>query len=149
MDQDVEVFLDQVRAERAELKESMAAVEQWLSAPAGESDQWRTRLRAALGELAHDFDDHIELTEREGFFRPALSRAPRLTYAVSALLAEHPRMREDIDGYLHALDHGEAVTGQPAFRDELKALLARLAQHRRKGWDLIHEAFAVDIGGQD
>lgn len=149
MDQDVEVFLDQVRAERAELKESMAAVEQWLSAPEGGSDQWRTRLRAALGELAHDFDDHIELTEEEGFFRPALTRAPRLTNSVNALLAEHPGMREDIYGYLRALDHGEAVTGQPAFRGELKALLARLVQHRRRGWDVIHEAFSVDIGGQD
>ena len=66
MDESFTAYLEQVQRQRAELGESMAALEAALTLPAGAGPVWRRRVRAALTELSHDLRDHANLTEVDG-----------------------------------------------------------------------------------
>ena len=63
MDEAYAAYLRAVQEQRAELGESMVALQGALDLPAGLGPTWRGRVRAALTELAHDLRDHVELTE--------------------------------------------------------------------------------------
>lgn len=140
--------IERIRAHRAELRESVAAVDLALESPIARGGAWRERVRAALAELAHDFDDHIDLTESPGgIYDRAKRSAPRLGGAVNRLLAEHRLYRDQVHGYLAVLEHGGQLADMPAFREELTALLGRLVRHRQAGGDLVYEAYSVDLGG--
>ena len=142
--------IERVRAHRAELRESVAAVDLALESPIARGGAWRERVRAALAELAHDFDDHIDLTESPGgIYDRAKRSAPRLGGAIKRLLHEHREYREQIHGYLAVLEHGGQLADLPAFREELTALVGCLVRHRQAGGDLVYEAYSVDLGGSD
>jgi hemerythrin HHE cation binding domain-containing protein len=141
-------YLEQVRAHRAELYDSLSAVDLALESPIARGGLWRERVRAALAELAHDFADHVELTEsRGGVYDRILASAPRLRGAVDRLRGEHRDLGEGIDGYLAVLEHGGTMADLPVFREELTVLMGRLVRHRQKGGDLVYEAYDVDLGG--
>lgn len=149
MDQDFEVYMKRVRAHRAELKDSVAAVDDALASPIAKGGAWRERVRAALAELSHDFRDHIELTEGEGgLYESVRQGAPRLAARVKRLTDEHESYEEAIHAYLAVLEHGGTTADLPAFREEVTTLMGRLARHRQTGADLVYEAFEVDLGGQ-
>ena len=79
--------IERVRAHRAELRESVAAVDFALESPIAKGGAWRERVRAAMAELAHDFQDHIDLTESPGgIYDRAKRSAPRLAGKVDRLL---------------------------------------------------------------
>lgn len=141
-------YLERVRAHRAELRDSVAAVDEALASPIARGGAWRERVRAALAELAHDFEDHIDLTERQGGLYDSVRRgAPRLSGPVNRLTGEHQQYREAIHGYLAVLEHGGTVADLPAFREEVTTLMGQLVRHRQKGADLVYEAYSVDLGG--
>ena len=57
-------FLEELRRRRAELLESMRAVEQALAAPGpGRQTRWAERVHVALVELSADVREHIDITE--------------------------------------------------------------------------------------
>ncbi|MGN6752949.1 MAG: hypothetical protein ACTHJJ_10400 [Intrasporangium sp.] len=150
MDATFTAYLEKVRAHRAELRDSVAAVGDALGAPVARGGAWRERVRAALAELSHDFDDHIELTEAPGGLYDNLRLGnPRLSSAVTRLTGEHVEYRRAIAGYLAVLEHGGTVADLPVFREELGDLMGRLVRHRELGGRLIYEAFQVDLGGSD
>ena len=137
-----------MRAHRAELYDSLSAVDLALESPIARGGLWRERVRAALAELAHDFADHVELTESPGgVYDRILSSAPRLRGAVDRLRVSTATCGEAIDGYLAVLEHGGTMADLPVFREELTALVGRLVRHRQNGGDLIYEAYDVDLGG--
>ncbi len=75
-------------------------------------------MRAALAELAHDFADHIALTESPGgVYDRVQSSSPRLRAAVNRLRAEHHDFGDAINGYLAVLEHGGTMADLPAFRE--------------------------------
>ncbi|TQN45811.1 hypothetical protein FHX52_2511 [Humibacillus xanthopallidus] len=141
-------YLDQVRTRRAELHDSLSAVDLALESAIGRGGVWRERLHAALAELAHDFSDHVEVTERPGGIYDRISAsAPRLVPAIERQRAEHRDFAEAIDGFLAVLEHGGTVADLPAFREEVTTLVGRLRRHRQVGGDLVYEAYEVDLGG--
>ena len=145
-----QTFLKEVRRRRAELRESMDALERALAAPgkAGENN-WSERVNVALVELSADLREHIELTEGpEGVYQELLSRAPRLSGPVQRLVHEHGQLSELIDDLL-------GLTEAPGENQEIfrvrelgTTLLGSLVRHRQRGSDLIYEAYDVDIGGE-
>ena len=149
MDETYAAYLEQVRAHRAELGESMAALEAALALPVGLGPTWRRRVRAALTELSHDLRDHLALTEAEGgLYADIGATAPRLTHGVQVQLSEHQEVLAEVERLLAERDEGmpgeDAVA---AHREAATRLLDRLVRHRQRGSDLIYEAYAVDIGG--
>lgn len=148
MDDSFEEYLAKVRAHRGTLGESMRALEYALALPLGMA-VWGRRVRAALTELAHDVEVHVELTEEPGGLYPSLAAtAPRLASGIDAQLEDHRFFVADVERLLQARDDGIARSDLGAHREEITALLGRLVKHRQRGSDLIYEAYEVDIGGQ-
>ena len=147
---DLLLHLERIRLRRSELRDSVTAVGLALDAPTRSGGRWRERVRAALAELAHDFEDHVALTEGPGGLYERLRLAdPRLSGRLDRLTAEHRPLREAIHGFLLVVEHGGTLADLPVFREELTVLVDRLVRHRRKGGDLVHEAYDVDLGGSD
>ncbi|WP_289017833.1 hemerythrin domain-containing protein [uncultured Ornithinimicrobium sp.] len=147
--EEIQSHLQEVRARRAQMRESLTAVLDALAVPLGRPDVWRERARTALAELAHDFADHVDMAERpDGMFGVLLQDYPRLTGPVETLLGEHASLSEDLSAALATLDRDGPVEDLPALREELTALVGRFVRHRQRGSDLLWEAYAVDIGGQ-
>jgi len=149
MDDSFPAYLEQVRRQRAELGESMAALEAALTLPAGAGPVWRRRVRAALTELFHDLRDHADLTEVEGgLYADIEATAPRLTRGVKVQLTEHAEALAEVDRLLAERDEGmRDADAVQAHREACIRLLGRLVRHRQRTSDLIYEAYAVDIGG--
>lgn len=147
MDERFEEHLRAVRAQRAELGESMRALDDAVALPLA-LPLWGRRVRAALTELAHDVEDHVALTESEGGLYPDLSaRAPRLAAGIDAQLEDHRFFIGEVARLLRARDDGISRADLGEHRDEITALIHRLIKHRQRGSDLIYEAYEVDIGG--
>jgi hypothetical protein len=139
-----------VRQRRAELRESMSALERALAAPVpGRAAAWTERVREALLALSADLRVHVEITEGpDGLYRGVLATAPRLSNAVNRLSREHGRLQELIDDLLGRVREPAAADGAAVTRERGTALLAQLIRHRQRGADLVYEAYATDIGGE-
>lgn len=142
--------VDALRRHRAELLESLRALEHALAAPAvGDVAAWAQRVSTALVELEADFREHVELTEgADGLYRSLLEVAPRLSNVVRTLTGDHTRIRTAI-GLLVATTGAPLVATDVArVRQAGTTLIARLSRHRQRGADLVFEAYQTDIGGE-
>jgi len=141
--------LTALRQLRAELRVSMDALELALASPAvGRVGAWAERVGVALGQLSADFRTHIAVTEGpDGVHRELLETAPRLSNAVTHLVAEHAVIAALIEDLLRA-SNAASDDDVDAIRDLATGLLGRLARHRQRGADLIYEAYETDIGGE-
>ena len=149
MDETYAAYLGKVQSQRAELGESMAALQGALDHPAGLGSTWRGRVRAALTELAHDLRDHVELTEAPGgFYDDILTKAPRLSHRVEEQKAEHAALLAEVERLLDERDEGmPGADAVAAHREAATRLLGQLVRHRQRGSDLTYEAYEVDLGG--
>lgn len=138
-----------LRRQRAELRESMSALELALAGPmSGGEARWAERVHVALVELSADVRGHIDFTEgSEGLYVDILATAPRLSDAVAHLTQEHLEITGLLEDVLartllpESVDVGEV-------RGVGNSLLGRLVRHRQRGSDLVYEAYECDIGGE-
>lgn len=139
--------LEALRRRRAELRESMSALERALAAPpAAGHGHWPDRVRDALGELSGDFETHVEITEGpDGLYHELLGIAPRLSDAVARLTKEHGEIETLLAEVLASVSVPDADVQR--VREQATTLLGRLVRHRQRGSDLVYEAYEVDIGG--
>ncbi len=142
--------LEALRVRRAELRESMSALEQALAAPApGRLDAWTQRVHAALVELFSDFREHIAIAEGpEGVYRGVLSTTPRLSSEVARLTRDHAEINDLLDQLLTCLSAAPLSDGVDGVRDLGTALLVRLIRSRQASADLVYEAYQSDLGGE-
>ena len=142
--------LDALRRLRAELRGSMAALEQALAAPTpGRHAAWAEQVDAALAVLSADFGEHVAVTEGpDGTHDAVLATAPRLSNRVRHLVAEHALITGVVGDLLDRVRPPVAAGEVDAIRDLGTALLGRLALHRQHGADLIYQAYQVDLGGE-
>lgn len=147
MSQDFSTYLDSVRVRRAELGDSMGALEAALAEPDDDRERWVSRVHAAAMEVRHDLADHCEVTERPGGLYEGLrAESLRLAGPLRQLQDEHPVLVGLADQTLASAAHDGAVD-TAALRAEASLLLRRLGEHRRRGADLIFEAYNFDVGG--
>lgn len=141
-------LLEDLRQHRAQLRESMSALEDALAAPAtADQSRWAARIEAAVVEAAGDFGAHIDLTEGpHGLYRELLKTSPRLSGAVDGLTRDHLLIGGRIDTLL-AQAAGTDVDVDRV-RESGTALLGSLVRHRQRGSDLVFEAYEFDIGGE-
>ncbi len=145
-----QTLLDALRRRRAELRESMIAMEHALAAPAvGDQARWAERVHVALVELSADFREHIDVTEgKEGLYRDVLTSAPRLSEAVRRLTQEHVQIAAQVEDLLGRARSTRSVEDVERVRELGTALLGTLVRHRQRGSDLVYEAYEVDVGGE-
>ncbi|KRE95457.1 hypothetical protein ASG76_07355 [Nocardioides sp. Soil774] len=143
-------LLEELRRHRAELRESMGALEDALAAPAAaDRSRWAQRVQAALSEVSGDFRAHIDITEGpRGLYGDVLRTSPRLSGAVDGLTREHALIGDQTDQLLTRLAAPDLNSDVDAVRREGTALLGRLVRHRQRGSDLVFEAYEFDIGGE-
>ncbi len=143
-----EILLKQVRRRRVELTESIEALESALVTVIDDL-RWVSRVYVALVELSADLTLHVRITEGEnGLHEELQNTAPRLAGQVTRLTEDHTRIRGQLDELLLAIDGPFPTLDQAGIRERAGALIAALAQHRRRGADLVYEAFQVDLGGE-
>ncbi len=143
-------FPEALRQHRAELRESMSALEYALASPAiaGQA-RWVQRVHAALVELSGDFSAHVDITEGpDGLYRDLLKTSPRLSDAVASLTREHAQIQGQVDDLLSRVATPDVIEDLGRVRDLGTALLGTLVRHRQRGSDLVFEAYEVDIGGE-
>lgn len=143
-------FLEELRRHRAELRESMSALEDALAAAAtADGSRWAHRVEAALVEMSGDFRAHIEITEGDqGLYLELLRSSPRLAGAVDDLTRDHLLIGGQIDKLLTRVTGQDDSVDVDGFRSTGTALLGRLVRHRQRGSDLVFEAYEFDIGGE-
>jgi hypothetical protein len=143
--------LDAVRAGRAELRESMSALEQALAGAApGREEAWRERVHVALVELSADLKAHVLLTEGPGgLHEDVLATAPRLAGRIGRLVREHGEMTWLVEDLIDRADGPLDEEGVAALRSRATTLLGRLVHHRQASADLLYEAYSADVGGGD
>ena len=141
---------ESLRAHRAELLESMRALEQALAAPAtGRASAWAERVNVALVELEADFGEHVDLTEGpDGLYQALLATAPHLASSVTRLTDEHTQIKDSIDRLLASRVGPVDIGDVDAIRESATTLLGRLSGHRQRGADLVYDAYQTDIGGE-
>jgi hypothetical protein len=147
--------LQAAKGQRLSLRRAIGGLERALTqtpAAAGGDDTgaWLEGLGGALTHLDEVFAVHVQVTEGAGgLYEEIVENAPRLANRVKRFRREHA----DITG---AIRHGIAeatVAGRDpgeveALRDHAVRLLADLVRHRKRGLDLVYEAYHVDIGGE-
>lgn len=149
MGEDFAVYLEQVRAHRAELRDAVRRVEDALATPLGRGATWHTRVGVALANLSRDFEDHISLTERSGgLYDSARTAAPRLATEAARLVREHAGLRQAIESCVAGFTEDADGADPEALREGVTDLVGQLVRHRQRGGDLVYEAYAVDLGGR-
>ena len=143
-------LLEELRRHRAELRESMGALEDALAAPAtSDISRWTQRVEAALAEVSGDFRAHVDITEGpKGLHVELIEASPRLAGAVADLTRDHLLIRGRIDDALARVAGPDTTAAVDDVRAAATALLGRLVRHRQRGSDLVYEAYEFDIGGE-
>jgi hypothetical protein len=148
-DQDVRL-LDELRRRRAELRDSMTAVEHALASPSGAgAASWAERVLAALVELSGDLREHVAITEGpDGLYQELEQHAPRVIGPVEALTREHADIIGRLEELVIVLEVADEVPDVDRVRRIGTDLLASLMRHRQRGAELVYEAYAFDLGGE-
>ena len=144
--------VEAARRHRAELRESIGALEQALAAPAPRGgDAWCERVHAALVELSADLREHVDITMGpDGLYSGVVASNPRLSHAVARLSDEQAQTVRFLEFFLGSLDKPGAGGVPPERVRQLgSVLLGRLIRLRQRGADLVYEAYATDIGGEN
>ena len=146
--------LEAAKGQRLSLRRAIAGLEEALAAPddpdgLGGQDGLPARLAPALERLREVFAAHVEVTEAPGgLYQEILEHAPRLANRVTRFRREHTDITEGIG---RAIDESSAAAGPEAvqaLRDRAVRLFADLVRHRKRGLDMVYEAYHVDIGGE-
>jgi hypothetical protein len=141
--------LEAAKGQRLSLRRAIAGLEEALAAPDGEAGGLPDRLAPALDRLREVFAVHVEVTEAPGgLYQEILENSPRLANRVTRFRREHA---EIADGIATGLDRCRAAAdgeAAQALRDHAVRLFADLVRHRKRGLDLVYEAYHVDIGGE-
>jgi hypothetical protein len=141
--------LEAAKGQRLSLRRAIAGLEEALAGPDGEAGGLPDRLAPALDRLDEVFAVHVQVTEAPGgLYQEILENAPRLANRVTRFRREHAEIAE---GIRHGLERSRSA-GDPealqALRDHAVRLFADLVRHRKRGLDMVYEAYHVDIGGE-
>jgi hypothetical protein len=146
--------LEAAKGQRLSLRRAIAGLEEALAAPEdpdglGGQDGLATRLVPALERLQEVFAVHVEVTEAPGgLYQEILDNAPRLANRVTRFRREHTEITEGIRRGLAECAGAADPDAVQALRDHTVRLFADLVRHRKRGLDLVYEAYHVDIGGE-
>jgi hypothetical protein len=135
--------LETARVCRDELLAAMQLLETTVAGPAAKAD-WIDGVTRAAHRLQLALAEHIAATEEpDGLLEEIVLIAPRLAHEAESLSAEHETLMKSMRRVIETISQPfDART----VRRRTLALLARLAEHRQRGSDLVYEAYSVDIG---
>ncbi len=125
---------------RSRLGEAAQALATSLTYP---PDRWR----GLLVSVRDAFKEHRHATEgAQGYYADVVQDAPRLAYMVDGLVAEHSSLDTAIASLAQAAERTDLDA--EILRADARRVLDSLDRHRQLDCDLLHEAYAIDIGGE-
>lgn len=108
---------------------------------------WAAALRQPLQALRDHLHAHFQAEEQGGFIEESLARMPRLAAAAKGVLAEHPRLLEELDLLIESLPGADISRLQ---RADLEAGFDRfchhLLTHERNENAVVQEGYNEDLG---
>ncbi|HEY7606825.1 MAG TPA: hypothetical protein VHK02_10015 [Actinomycetota bacterium] len=146
--------LQAAKGQRLSLRRAIAELEEALATPddpdgLGGQDRLGVRLAPPLEHLQEVFAVHVEITEAPGgLYQEILENAPRLANRVTRFRREHAEITDGIRRGLAECATATTPEATTALRDRSVRLFADLVRHRKRGLDLVYEAYHVDIGGE-
>ena len=141
--------LEAAKGQRLSLRRAIGGLEEALAGPDAEAGVRPDRLATALERLQEVFAVHVEVTEAPGgLYQEILENAPRLANRVTRFRREHAEIAEAIRRSLAECAAATTPEAATALRDQSVRLFADLVRHRKRGLDLVYEAYHVDIGGE-
>jgi len=146
--------LEAAKGQRLSLRRAIAGLEEALAAPddpdgLGGQDGLGARLAPVLERLQEVFAAHVEVTEAPGgLYQEIMENAPRLANRVTRFRREHAEITDGIRRGLGECAAAATPEAAAALRDRSVRLFADLVRHRKRGLDLVYEAYHVDIGGE-
>jgi hypothetical protein len=137
--------LDAAKGQRLSLRRAIGEFEAALAAPAGAADV--ERLFSVLDHMRTVFAVHVEVTESQGgLYEEIMEFAPRLANKIARFKRDHTAITAEISACIDNLRKESMPFA--ALQAQLTHLLAALVRHRKRGADLVYEAYHVDIGGE-
>ena len=131
--------VDRVQPQRDRLREAHNA----LSAACAREDA-SSALAGALAVLRGAFAEHVEYAEGPGgLFEELLDDEP------GEAAQEVDRLKRDHGVIANTLDRAESLLAEGADADVTAELVRLLAEHRRRGAELLHNVYAVETGSGD
>jgi hypothetical protein len=144
--------LEAAKGQRLSLRRAIGQLEDALTEPSlGRTADWAGKLSSVLEHLKEVFSVHVEVTEGPGgLYEEILDNAPRLANKIERFTREHASITHQLDQAMAQvrLVAGAGVAATDDLRDALVRLFADLVRHRKRGLDLVYEAYHVDIGGE-
>ncbi|HEX2375856.1 MAG TPA: hypothetical protein VHO93_17895 [Actinomycetota bacterium] len=143
--------LEAAKGQRLSLRRAIAGLEEVLAAPDDPDGPGRLpdRLVPVLERLQEVFAVHVEVTEAPGgLYHEILENAPRLANRVTRFRREHAEITDGITRGIASSATATDPESVKALRDHSVRLFADLVRHRKRGLDLVYEAYHVDIGGE-
>jgi hypothetical protein len=146
--------LEAAKGQRLSLRRAIAELEGALAGTddpdgLGGQDGLPARLGPALEHLQEVFTVHVEVTEAPGgLYQEILDNAPRLANRVARFRREHAEIADGIRQAIAECSTATDPEAVQALRDHTVRLFADLVRHRKRGLDLVYEAYHVDIGGE-
>ncbi|MET8230220.1 hypothetical protein ABZS77_06010 [Micromonospora sp. NPDC005298] len=109
--------------------------------------RWRDDLLLRLRPVGHRFAEHVRVTEGPtGLYRELLTHSPRLHHAVRLLTREHGAIVATLLAVQRLAEGSD--TSPDEVRHRAGYLLRTLARHRRRGADVLWQAYQMDLGGE-
>lgn len=144
-DRSVTVDVEGLRAERATIRRACTRIQELLTATASGETADLDGLTEAVTTLLERWNRHVRLAEApDGLLHQIVTDSPRLSTTVARLSGEHPVVVAEIRSALELLAApAPDLTGVGRL---LNWAMAAIDQHRRRGNQLIYDAYSVDIG---
>jgi hypothetical protein len=137
--------LHAAKGQRLSLRRAIDEFQAALAAPAGAADVERMLL--VLDHVRQVFAVHVEVTESPGgLYEEIMEIAPRLANRIARFEREHAAITAAVSAALD--DLRKDVAPLAGLHARLSHLLDALVRHRKRGADLVYEAYHVDIGGE-
>ncbi|MGV9211441.1 hypothetical protein ACTFTM_06210 [Micromonospora sp. RB23] len=108
---------------------------------------WRETVLLRLRPVGQGFAEHVRVTEGPaGLYRELLTHSPRLDHAIRLLTREHAAIVAAIRAVQRVAERPEASPDE--LRHRAGHLLRALGRHRRRGTNLLWQAYQTDLGGE-
>lgn len=142
--------VEQARGRRQALRTAMLALEAASAGPVGK-EGWLEHVAEALDDLDGAFEKHVEMVEGDGGLLEEITDiAPQLQAGMEQMRNDHKELHALIDATRTSMKDAEITPdGLAKVRNDVRALVTSLAEHRQRGADLVYDAYNVDISAGD
>ena len=108
---------------------------------------WRENVLRRLRPVGQGFAEHVRVTEGPaGLYRELLTHSPRLDHRVRLLTREHAAIVATMLAVQRLAERPEGSLDE--LRHRAGHLLRALTRHRRRGAELLWQAYQTDLGGE-